>query len=230
MSNKKKPYLDAREFVSRQIELRTNAALKQKNTRFAIEHAHDTKEQLLSYLRACARELGRTPGANEIIGGEYIAHRFGGDYRKAVFAAGLSKPESVATGNARRIYQKELKVQSKLYKREKAELQVQRRVEREVRARIAQQKMEARMERDRIWGEAHRHDTDEQLIAYVQSCAEALGHTPYTREVIGGEYIRKRFHGWSVCLTIAGLPLPADLKPPRKKQMNEYLRNQNADI
>lgn len=229
LSKKKKPYLDAREFVNRQIEQRTNAALKQKNARFAIEHAHDTEEQLLSYLRSCAQELGRTPDANEIIGGAYIAHRFGGSYMGAVFAAGLSKPESVATGNARRIYQRELKVQARLYKREKAELQVQRRAEREERARIAQQKLEARRKRDSIWGEAHKHDTDAQLIAYVQSCAKKLGHTPYTREVEGGEYIRKRFCGWSVCLTMAGLPLPADLKAPQKKQMNEYLRNQNAD-
>ena len=32
---------------------------------------------------------------------------------------------------------------------------------------------------------AHRDDTDEQLIAYLQQCAQELGHTPYPERYSG---------------------------------------------
>ena len=38
------------------------------------------------------------------------------------------------------------------------------------------------------FAEAHRGDTDEQLLAYVWQCAQELGHTPYPREIFGGRY------------------------------------------
>ena len=52
---------------------------------------------------------------------------------------------------------------------------------------------------------AHRDDTDEQLIAYLQQCAQELGHTPYPREVFGGAMIGERFGGWSRAVDVAGL-------------------------
>ena len=55
---------------------------------------------------------------------------------------------------------------------------------------------------------AHRDDTDEQLIAYLQHCAQELGHTPYPREVFGGAMIGERFGGWSRAVDVAGLPYP----------------------
>ena len=55
---------------------------------------------------------------------------------------------------------------------------------------------------------AHRDDTDEQLIAYLQRCAQELGHTPYPREVFGGAMIGERFGGWSRAVDVAGLPYP----------------------
>lgn len=55
---------------------------------------------------------------------------------------------------------------------------------------------------------AHRDDTDGQLIAYLQHCAQELGHTPYPREVFGGAMIGERFGGWSRAVDVAGLPYP----------------------
>ncbi len=55
---------------------------------------------------------------------------------------------------------------------------------------------------------AHRDDTDEQLIAYLQQCAQELGHTPHPREVFGGAMIGERFGGWSRAVDVAGLPYP----------------------
>ena len=55
---------------------------------------------------------------------------------------------------------------------------------------------------------AHRDDTDGQLIAYLQHCAQEFGHTPYPREVFGGAMIGERFGGWSRAVDVAGLPYP----------------------
>ncbi len=119
MSKKREEkYFDAQKFVNRQIELRTYAALKQKNAQFAEDHARDTDERLLEYLRRNASDLGQAPNPEEIIGGDYIGRRFGG-YRNAVKAAGLSAPGSLPPPTSREIFKKELKIQAKLHRAEK---------------------------------------------------------------------------------------------------------------
>lgn len=51
-------------------------------------------------------------------------------------------------------------------------------------------------------------DSDEQLLAYLQFCAELLGHTPWSREIIGGRSIEDRFGSWEKALAKAKLPKP----------------------
>ena len=51
-------------------------------------------------------------------------------------------------------------------------------------------------------------DSDEQLLAYLQFCAELLGHTPWSREIIGGRLIENRFGSWEKALAKAKLPKP----------------------
>ena len=51
-------------------------------------------------------------------------------------------------------------------------------------------------------------DSDEQLLAYLQFCAKALGHTPWPREIVGGSVIEKRFTSWETALAKANLPKP----------------------
>lgn len=217
----KKPYFDAREWTSRQLALRTDAALKQKNAQFSIEHSNDTDEQLLAYLRECAEKLGHTPHPEEIIGGAYISYRFDSFY-KAALSARLPSPGRHPAPHGRKIYQDELKEQAKLYQKERAEIKAQRAAEREKRCCAAKKDLDARMERDCVWGQEHQNDTDEQLLEYVRCCAQELGHTPYTREIVGGEYIRSRFGGWALMLTLAGLPLPSDVKPPTQQRIKDY--------
>ena len=55
MSETKKVF-DPQLWVSQQLELRTNAALKKKNAQFALEHQNDSKRQLLDYVITCANE------------------------------------------------------------------------------------------------------------------------------------------------------------------------------
>ncbi len=42
----------------------------------------------------------------------------------------------------------------------------------------------------------HQNDTPEQLSAYLEACAQALGHIPARVEVIGGDLIEYRFGSW----------------------------------
>ena len=51
-------------------------------------------------------------------------------------------------------------------------------------------------------------DSDEQLLAYLQFCAELLGHTPWSREIVGGRLIENRFGSWDKALAKAKLPKP----------------------
>ena len=56
-------------------------------------------------------------------------------------------------------------------------------------------------------------DSDEQLLAYLQFCAELLGHTPWPREIVGGSLIEARFGSWEKALEKAKLSKPT---PPDK--------------
>ncbi len=116
----------------------------------------------------------------------------------------------------------EMKVQAKLYKEERSLLRQQRTLERQAKSAVAKAQADERTQQDMAWGEKHKDDTDAELIAYVRDCAASLGRTPYVKEVLGGEYIRNRFVSWSIVLQEAGLPLPADMKPPTKKMLAAY--------
>ena len=56
-------------------------------------------------------------------------------------------------------------------------------------------------------------DSDEQLLAYLQFCAELLDHTPWPREIVGGSLIEARFGSWEKALEKAKLSKPT---PPDK--------------
>lgn len=223
---KGKNYFDARDYVNRLIEQRTIAGLKEKNKQFAVDHAQDTKEQLLEYLRQMAQELGKTPAQNEIIGGGYIGYRFG-SYINAVVAAGLPKPKTAPSPEKRKIYKDEQKLQAWLYKQEKADAKVQKAAVQQERDRIAQERAAERKERDALWAQEHRDDTDDELLAYVRECAETLGYSPYSKQVVGSSYIEKRFGGWTMTLYCAGLPMAHGMKPPTVEQLVQYRTRQN---
>ena len=63
-------------------------------------------------------------------------------------------------------------------------------------------------EKEAQFREEHTKDTQEELAAYVLTCAERLGHSPTAREVIGGKYIAERFESWEAVLRAAGLTRP----------------------
>ena len=226
--NEKKNYFDARAYVNQQLAIRTDQALQEKNKQFAIDHAKDSRAQLIAYVLQCKEELGRTPAMTEIIGGAYIGYRFDG-WVKMLQAAGLPLHTKEPDHTARKIYRNELKNQAKLLKEEKAAARIQNTAAKEARAEQAREAQAARKERDRVWGEKHREDTDEQLLSYVKAVASDLGQTPRKSEVIGGEYICERIGSWALICTLAELPLPKELKPPKKKELLQYLNSHGQE-
>ena len=63
-------------------------------------------------------------------------------------------------------------------------------------------------EQEQRFRQQHEADTDEQLIAYLCSCAAQLQHTPWPGEIVGGDFIKERFGTWPQALTLAKLPAP----------------------
>ena len=220
--NEKKNYFDAQEYVNRRLAIRTDQALQEKNKQFAIDHAKDSRAQLIAYVLQCKEELGHTPNMTEIIGGAYIGYRFDG-WVKMLQAADLPLHTKEPAHTARKIYRDELKNQAKRLKEEKAAAKIENAAAKEARADQARELQSARKERDRVWGEKHQEDTDEQLLSYVKSVAADLGQTPRKSEVTGGEYICNRIGSWALICTLAELPLPKELKPPKKKELLQYL-------
>ena len=70
--------------------------------------------------------------------------------------------------------------------------------------------------------------SDDEILEYLRTCAEALGHSPYSYEVEGGRYIAGRFVCWSIALTEAELPLPKGCHKPRREQKLEFLARKNG--
>ena len=73
--------LDARkQLILRRVE----RIIARKNTQFILDHQNDSLEQLSAYLKACMEDIGHPPSRVEIIGGDYIEYRFGGEWYRAL--------------------------------------------------------------------------------------------------------------------------------------------------
>lgn len=209
------------DWINVKVTERTHAALKEKHKQFALDHADDTKEELISYVIDCANILGHSPCKDEVIGGGYIAFRFGG-WVKVIIEANLPMPKQSSKPERMRIFQEEYKVQMKCLKQEIEDSREARREQRQKENAIIQEEKEAEKQRDIRWGEEHSADTDEELLIYLKKVTNELGYVPCTRDVVGGQYISKRFGGWTIVLALANLPIPKGMKPPSKKQIIQY--------
>lgn len=220
-ANKNSNYFRGDIWFQEQVRQRAREELQRQQEAFAGEHKEDTEEQLIAYVRGFAKALGRTPNAGEIIGGPYIASRLGG-WDAVVQKAGLPRPGMMPEKERRLIFKQEVKRQEILLRRER---QMKKDIVKEARAQKHAQRQEAvrdQEQRDQAWGQLHTHDTEAQLIAYVRDCAAALGHTPVSREVEGAIWIARKIGSWSLVLTLAGLPLPKGMEPPKPKTLKAY--------
>ena len=78
----------------------------------AQTHGDASDEELLDYVRGEAARLGMTPNAGEIIGGHFIAVRFG-CWKNVVTAAGLVPPKKQKPLPKRQIFKEELRCQAR---------------------------------------------------------------------------------------------------------------------
>lgn len=101
-------------FLEELMSRRAMAVLEQENLRFPVEHAGDSNRQLITYLQRCAREIGHSPNSCEVIGGLYIAARFGG-WSKALIRAGLPQPQPAPRWERRFIVRRERERQRELF-------------------------------------------------------------------------------------------------------------------
>ena len=223
----KRNYFKGEQWFQAKVNTRVRAALVEKEAQFAIDHKNDTDEELLEYVCAFAKKLGRTPNASEIIGGQYIYRRFG-RWENVVSRARLPVPWKAPAPTNRLIFKEEYKRQAALFQQERRDSKEERKKQNQEASRIALEAQKAREERDKAWGQEHRRDTDEQLSEYLRQCARELGHSPFMKEVVGGVYIAKRFVCWPLALTVANLPLPQGMQAPGKKDMEKYRRLQKT--
>lgn len=228
VSKKDKPhYFDPQKWKQQKLEAVTDAAVRQKNAAFVAAHRSDTDEQLIAYVRQSAQELGHTPYPREIFGGAMIYERFG-TWSKVLNAAGLPYPTHKVSERGCRIYRQTMKEQVRVFDKLRAEKMETVQAASAERNAAVQAEKQARIERDARWGEAHGDMTDDEILEYLRTCAEALGHAPYSYEVEGGRYIAERFVSWSIALTEAKLPLPKGIQKPRREQKLAFLARKNG--
>ena len=193
--------MDRRAYFSQVLQERlaheTKLALEARHRQFAEAHGRDTNTQLLAYVCQCARQLGHTPIAGEVIGGPFIEQRFGG-WRRVVAASGLPPvPRKAPPPSQRAIYKEEYQRQLQKRKEEKAR--------RATRKTESQKLHETLAAQDQAWGEAHRNDSDEALLAYLRSRAENFDEPPARDDILGGRYLARRFGGWRKALELSGM-------------------------
>lgn len=216
------------DWFQKQVRHRANEALNRLNAAFAEEHKFDTDEHLISYVCSFAKTIGRTPNAEEVIGGLYIASRFNG-WENLVNKAGLPKPSVILSKEKQLIFRQELKHQENLLRQER---QAKKGSVREARAQKQEQHRKdvwEKARRDEKWGLRHGTDTEEQLLEYVRQCAAVIGHTPVSREVEGATWIAHKIGSWPLVLTLAGLPLPKGMMPPNSRSLKIYRERKQAE-
>lgn len=217
-------------WFNEKVEARTKKSLTQLEKIFRQEHAMDSDEELLEYVRKCAEELEHTPHPIEVLGGKYIAQRFG-DWGRVIVAAKLPPTRAAAPALERcDIYKKEFKLQSRLFKKEREEEKIRRAEEQRQNAAVQQEELRVRTLRDMTWGLEHEDDTDEELLEYVRLRAAEIGYSPRVKDVYGAMYIVQRIGNWGMVLKLAGLKLPRDVKAPQERLIKAYLKSREAQV
>ena len=108
------------------IRNRVAKALDEKETEFAKKYRFASDEVVLEYVKACASELKHTPWPREIIGGRYLAIRFG-TWKNVLRSAELPNPKTPDISENFAIVREETENQKILYRRRKAEKKERRR-------------------------------------------------------------------------------------------------------
>lgn len=74
------------------------------------------------------------------------------------------------------------------------------------------------------FAQTHGADGEEVLLGVLTGAANALGHSPWPEEFIGGRLIEQRFGSWEEALHRAGLELPSQ---PYRMERNLRWQEEN---
>lgn len=111
-------HFDGQNWYKQHIAKRTREALDEQDQAFAVRHAESTLNELACYLRRCAEHWHKSPAPCEIVGGSYIAERFG-SWAEALRAAHLNTIYKKSSNRTNGRYQQEMKHQIELYRAER---------------------------------------------------------------------------------------------------------------
>ena len=102
------------------IKRMVNEVLEVQEQEFFRNRGNDRDEQLLAYLRLCAKALGHTPWPREIIGGIIIEQWFG-SWENAIKKARLPNPTTPNKLSCFARYLEETERQKEIYRKKKAD-------------------------------------------------------------------------------------------------------------
>ena len=115
------PQVNGDNLLHQQIVKRTREALQAQDEAFAIEHETASDADLIDYVRRCV-DASYTSAPCEVVGGAYIAQRFG-NWSAALKAAGLPSQYKPPRENGYHRFHEE-------YARQEAQLMQERREKR----------------------------------------------------------------------------------------------------
>lgn len=125
------PQVNGDNLLHQQIVKRTREALQAQDAAFAIEYGTASDADLIDYVRHCV-EASYTPAPCEVVGGAYIAQRFG-NWSTALKTAGLPSQYRPPRENNYFRFQQE-------YARQEARLMQERREKRQAKADLVAQR------------------------------------------------------------------------------------------
>ena len=125
------PQVNGDNLLHQQIVKRTIEALQAQDEAFAIEYETASDADLIAYVRQCV-DVSYTPAPCEVVGGAYIAQRFG-NWSAALKAVGLPSQYKPPCENSYPRFHEE-------YARQEAQLMQERREKRQAKADIIAQR------------------------------------------------------------------------------------------
>lgn len=117
--------------LHQQLVKRTREALQAQDAAFAIEYETASGADLIGYVRRCV-DASYTPAPCEVVGGAFIAQRFG-NWSAALKAAGLPSQYKPPRENSYPRFQQE-------YARQEAQLMQERKAKRQAKADLIAQR------------------------------------------------------------------------------------------
>ena len=125
------PQVNGDNLLHQQIVKRTREVLQAQDETFAIEYGTASDADLIDYVQRCV-DVSYTPAPCEVVGGAYIAQRFG-NWSAALKAAGLPSQYKPPRENSYPRFHEE-------YARQEAQLMQERREKRQAKADLAAQR------------------------------------------------------------------------------------------